>query len=111
MSEFEKVKEAILMWIDGLDAINTKLRRDLGADPFKKGSAKLQFDVAKIVWTPANDKPDQEYAFPDKNSGNKDYENLQIFLRSAGGRITSEGKFMWLFQDDKTVGRKDAKQK
>lgn len=105
--KLERVQEAILIYSDAVDAATTQLRQNLGAETKVEGSPKLKFDAAKIVWKAATgDKGPFEIAEKKMNDGNTDYIALEKFLENAGGRVTSEGFFIWMFPKKDAIGRK-----
>lgn len=103
----DKTREALLIYADAIDAATTQLRQNLGAETKTEGSPKLKFDAAKIVWKAATgDKGPFEIAEKKANDGNADYVALEKFLENAGGRVTSEGYFIWMFTGGGAIGRK-----
>jgi len=103
----EKTREALLIFADAVDAATTQLRQNLGAETKPQGSPKLKFDTQKIVWKQATgDRGPFEIAEKIANDGNPDYIALEQFLESAGGRVTSEGYFIWMFPSEDAIGRK-----
>jgi len=103
----DKTREALLIYADAMDAATTQLRQNLGAETKPQGSPKLKFDASKIVWKNAEgDKGPFEIAEKKANDGNVDYAALEQFLENAGGRVTSEGYFVWMFTDKGAIGRK-----
>lgn len=107
----DKTREALLIYADAIDAATTQLRQNLGAETKPIGamtpSAKLKFDASKIQWKAATgNKGPFEVAERKANVGNADYTALEQFLEGAGGRVTSEGYFMWTFTGGDAIGRK-----
>jgi len=103
----DKTREALLIWADAMDAATTQLRQNLGVETNLQASPKLKFDASKIVWKAATgDRGPFEIAEKKANDGNPDYIALEQFLENAGGRVTSEGYFIWMFTDKGAIGRK-----
>jgi hypothetical protein len=70
-------------------------------------SPKLRFDTSEIQWKKAEgDKGPFEIAEKKMNDGNVDYAALEQFLENAGGRVQSEGWFIWMFPSKDAIGRK-----
>ncbi len=137
MSENENVKEAILNFCDGLDAIVTKLRRDLHAETvaFKtadkreaedylkshehlnlpKDLTKPAYDVMKIVWTDAQGPKGpillakEEAQMSDENK--RHFGILKETLKLSGGSIFGRAEMLWLFREERAIGRKRREQK
>jgi len=106
----EKTREALLIYADAIDAATTQLRMNLGAETKQQGSPALKFDTSKIVWKKAEgNKGPFEIAEKKMNDGNSDYVALDRFLENAGGRVSSEGYFIWQFPKKDAVGRKALK--
>jgi hypothetical protein len=111
MSDQQKV-DALVRARDGLrqasDALDDLVQL-LVPQNITKGSTELLFNVSKIPW-----KPKQGDHGPFELSddyGNVDHQQLLAFMeKHAGGAVTSEGFYYWLFPDGKTIGRKPAKQ-
>ena len=105
--KLERLQEAILIYSDAVDAATTQLRQNLGTETKPQGSPKLKFDTSKIVWKNAEgNRGPFEIAEKKANDGNPDYNALEQFLENAGGRVTSEGYFVWMFTDKGAIGRK-----
>ena len=72
----------------------------------------LEYNLEKIPWIQAEGKKGiyQKYpAFKQKPSMTVDYINLLEDLKQHNGKLTRNGFFMWLFDDNVTVARKPAK--
>lgn len=103
----DKTREALLIYADAIDAATTQLRQNLGAETKAEGSPKLKFDASKIVWKQATGgRGPFEIAEKKMNEGNPDYIALEMFLLNAGGRVSSEGWFIWTFDSQDAIGRK-----
>lgn len=119
-------KEALTEFARGLQLLCEKLANDLdqktesvASKPFPSES-KLEkalghtppapiesFDPTKIEWTPKKgDKGPYEFATDKNNTQNGEYPKMVNLLKTAGGSLTKEGKWYWLFQDSNAVGRK-----
>jgi hypothetical protein len=132
MSEQEDVKEAILNFCDGMDAIVTKLRKDLHAETvaFKtadqhgtyhdhlnppKDLTKPSYDVMKIVWTDAQGAKGpfllarEEAQMSDENK--QHWGILKEMLKLSGKSIFGKTEILWLFVDEKAIGRKKKESK
>lgn len=132
----DQTREALLLFCDGLDAITTKLRRDLHAETvaFKTADkretedylkshghlnpdlTKPAYDVTKIVWTGAEGGKGpfllakEESQISDENKQN--FGILREMLKLGGGSIFGKAEIIWLFKnDDKAIGRKKKEQK
>jgi hypothetical protein len=78
-------------------------------EPSPKPSPELKFNVVNITWEKrTGERGEFEIAEKEKNQNN-DYVELEKLLKSAGGSMSSEGFFYWLFQDGKAIGRKPSK--
>jgi hypothetical protein len=74
-----------------------------------KPSTKLPFDMNKIKWQQkTGDKGDFELS---EDYDCQDHKELLKFLADAGGRVRTEGYFVWTFVNMKTIGRKLLKTK
>jgi hypothetical protein len=112
MSESDKVKEAILMWIDGLDAINTKLRRDIGANPFKSppearkpspAMPNLQTLNWQTIDAPSNPKGPWEKCVDVQSP---EWQKMRDLLRTKNSPMFSDGFIYWLAQNEDFIGRR-----
>jgi hypothetical protein len=125
MNDFDKTREALLLFCDGLDAITTQLRRNLSAEQvaFKTADkretyhdhlnpdlTKPAYDVMKIVWTDAQGAKGpfllvkEEGQMSDENKHH--FNILREALKTAGKSIFGKTEMIWLFQDEKAIGRK-----
>jgi len=67
----DKTREALLIFLDAVDAATTQLRQNLSAET--KPSPALKFDASKIMWKKAmGDKGEFEIAEKQANNGNPD---------------------------------------
>jgi hypothetical protein len=72
------------------------------------GPVKLPFDVSKTRWRRAEGLKGPFELSDD--TGNPDHKALLKFLvELAGGAVSSEGFFYWVFPNGSTVGRKQKK--
>ena len=94
---------------EAIEANFARFYQRVSSKPVAKGSPKLTFDAEKIPWKfmTRDDGSNWQLASDAINLTNVDYLALKDFLRNAGGRVQSEGKFYWLM--DTAVGRQDAK--
>jgi len=96
--------------LNGFEASIVKMKRQVEKlSGTVKGSTKLPFDVSKIAW---QDKEGEKGKFQlSENYNNPEHKELLKFLDTAGGKITSDGWFYWIFQNGSTIGRKEKKAK
>ena len=91
-------------------ALRLRIEKLFGGSPLKAtttGSPKLSFDASKIQWKKAEGgKGPFEIAEKKANTGNADYAALEQFLENAGGRVSSEGYFIWQFPKKDAIGKK-----
>jgi len=71
---------------------------------------KLQYDAMKVV-TRQTEGSKGYYlkAIPEDNQNNRDFELLIEDLKQHNGKLTKQGYFCWLFDDQKTAGMKPSK--
>lgn len=100
----------MLTKLEQLEAIVAEIRvhlRKPSVETRPQGSPKLKFDASKIQWKQATGgRGPFEIAEKKMNEGNPDYIGLEKFLENAGGRVTSEGWFIWMFESQDAIGRK-----
>jgi hypothetical protein len=127
----DKIREAILIWCDGIDAVTTQLRKSLDAQGFKQAqmppaakpaeipqpAAKsdptaLPYDLAKINSEEVTRENKTKYRRATKaaNMDNQDYANLWAMLKQAGGSLTTQEQYVWLYTNDETIGWQPAKE-
>lgn len=83
---------------DQISAEADKLLKSVGKRVTK------EYDAEKVAWTKAEgSKGSYERA---ETQENPDYKALLADLKDHNGRMQIKGNFYWLFQDDKTIGRK-----
>jgi hypothetical protein len=86
----------------GIVQLRAQIKKVLGET---KPSAKLPFDASKIKW---QDRENQKGRFQvSEDYSNMEHKDLLKFLNEhAGGCMTSEGWFYWLYRNGSTIGRK-----
>lgn len=85
----------------------SKLEKALGHTP--PGTIE-SFDPSKIKWTSrTGEKGAYEFATGKGDAQNGEYSKLVNLLKSAGGSMTKNGLWYWLFPDGEAVGRKTVK--
>ena len=94
-------REAILDFANALEAAAVKLKHELGVDCTKKPAA-AQWDPIKIKWI---EDVGKKGPYEKAESGAEDYQHMIKDLQDHQGKLNHEGRFYWLFQDNKTVGR------
>ena len=110
MSSPEKIREAILLYLDAQDAANTKLRQDLDA-PTQKPTPELKFSLTKITAKEIvrEDGSKWNLATDTDNTENPDYQELKKFLAQnyPEGRGIADKKWCWIMPGAKAVGFQD----
>lgn len=104
----EELLDALVEFVNGVEAAVAKLKRDL-YDLALKGADKPSWDPDKIVWQKAeSSKGVYERADGELNRGSVDFEGLLADLKAHGGKLSRLGFFYWLFEQTATptVGRK-----
>jgi hypothetical protein len=95
----EKPVEALRLFVDTLDNAVQVLRPELGS--FNKWN----WDPGKIKWVKAEGfKGPYERADP---KATPDFKAMLADLEAHNGKLTRNGLFNWVFQDQATVGRKE----
>jgi len=94
------VRDGALMVADGVSKILES------SEP----ETQLQYDIMKIV-TRQTEGPSGVYlkASEEDNRNNPDYEALLEDLKQHDGKLTRQGYFCWLFDDNTTAGMKLSK--
>src|SRR5271157_793972 len=101
----EREIEALVRVRDGLRQASDALDDLLQLQNPTKDLTKLPFDVSKIQWKPKQGDHGPFELSDDYN--NPDHQSLLTFTKEhAGGAMTSQNFYYWIFQDGKTVGRK-----
>jgi len=102
MSESQKIREAVLLFCDGLDSVVTKLRQDLGAEA-KTETFNLRPE--HINWKDTTGTKGPYQRSDDVN--NHHHKEMLKWLASKGGRARrKDGYFYWTFENGSTIGRK-----
>jgi len=99
--------EDLVDYLNGQEAMLVKLRMQIEklTGSKAKGSPKLTFDASKIAWQKKTGEKGEFELSEDFNS--LDHKALLTVLAKAGGCITSEGWFYWVFKNGGSIGRKD----
>lgn len=121
----DKIREALLIHCDAIDAATTQLRRNLGGQPFKRAEAPKtekakaetpKIDAAKIIWqwmeAPGNPKgPYQKATLEGAGStAGPEFEALLQAIKTTKF-YTLDGWRYWMFSDQRTIGRRAIKGK
>jgi hypothetical protein len=70
------------------------------------------YDTLKVTWQKADgEKGPYEKATEQDNENNNEYRALLDDLNQHMGKLAHAGLFYWLFQDNKTIGRKPQQKK
>jgi len=102
----EQQKDAVLIFMDGLEAIITEYRKNVGAKTQTAPQITVEtFDPDKIAWQPRQGQKGPYELSEDFN--NPEYKKMLALMQTAGGNLSKGGKFYWTFQNGSTVGRKD----
>jgi len=102
VSELEKLREAVLLFCDGLDSVVTKLRQDLGAEA-KTETFNLRTE--HINWSDQQGTKGPYQRSDDFDS--RHHKELLKWLASKDGRARrKDGFFYWTFENGSTIGRK-----
>jgi len=100
MSDLSLLEAQLKVIREGLEEMVERLRSLEGAIQKQDG----EWDPSRIKWVKAEGaKGPYERADP---QATKDYQNMLKDLKEHGGRLTRDGYFYWVFQDQATVGRK-----
>lgn len=99
-------KEALLIFCDAIDSAVTQLKQNLGAPTKKQEPAPQQFDLTKIKWTTTPGSPEKGPYERADDETNTEFQKLRDYLKAHKGKTTIEGKFYWLFTNEKAIGRK-----
>jgi hypothetical protein len=92
---FVKIRDACEEELERLQPIETKVIKE--------------YDPEKIAWISAEGQkgPYERYpAFQQKPNPTSDYVNLLNDLKNHDGKLTHNGLFYWLWEDEATIGRK-----
>lgn len=107
--------EEIIDFCNGLEALAVKLRvqieKMLGTAK-TEGNNKPQWNPEVIKWQEVEGFRGKYQRYPlegEKAEASPDYRLLLEDLKKHGGRLTRNGWFYWLFEDNATVGRKPRK--
>ncbi len=117
MSENEKIRDAIENMLDGLEAVITKCRQDLGLPTQQPKGERV--DISKIIWveTDSTTHPGSKYkkATDAANIQSEEYPKLKSLLDRNKGKATIEtdqgSMFVWLFPEKDAVGMSPSKWK
>jgi hypothetical protein len=85
----------------GIVQLRMQIKKVLGE---VKPSAKLPSKVDAIKWEGA-ESPKGKFEVSHDYS-NPEHKSLLAFLNTAGGVMSSEGYFYWIYPDGSTIGRK-----
>jgi hypothetical protein len=106
----EQQKDATLIFMDGLEAIITEYRKNVGAKTQTAPQKTVEsFDPDKIRWE-SHEGPNGWYERTD-DVNNPEYKKMLALMQTAGGNLSKAGKFYWTFQNGAMVGRKDRTRK
>jgi hypothetical protein len=104
--DYQSFLEDMLTYLQAQEAgivqLREQIRKVLGET---RPSTKLPFDVSRIAW---QNRENEKGKF----QMSEDYSNpehralLKFLIEHAGGRIVSDGWFLWVYQDGRTIGRK-----
>src|SRR5271157_2362999 len=101
--------EALVRVRDGLRQASDAIDDLLQLQNPTKDLTKLPFNVSKIQWKPKQG-DHGPFELSDDYS-NVDHQQLLVFMeKHAGGAVTSDGFYYWIFTDGKTIGRKPSNQ-
>ena len=121
--KMDQVRESMLLYCDGQDAVNTQLRRSIGGNPFKAQTleqkvkeqpleVRLPYDVAKLKWEPRTPtkQPNKGPYELTQDDGSDNFRNLRDAVQGAGekGMFTKFGQY-WVMFEGKAVGRRARK--
>lgn len=102
----EAMNALLTSFIVKSDKVEPKPQVSIPKETESKPSPELKFKVVNIAWEKrTGEKGEFELADKEKNQ-NVDYLELERLLETAGGSMTSEGLWYWLFRDGKAIGRK-----
>lgn len=126
LTKIDQIQDAMLLYCDGLDAVDTQLRRNIGGNPFKAQTLEQKMqplevrlpDLSKLSWTIV---PAHDYVWEGQNKHTDAYEKsldkekpefqgMVKLIESKGGRPMFNGGFMvWFDQKDGSLGRRARK--
>lgn len=103
MSEEDVASTALLEFLNACEAGITAAKRLVAKD---KGvqQEEEKWDPAKIQWTITEGSKGPYERSEDTNS--PDFKTLMKQLAQHEGKLSNNGYFYWLFQNESTVGRK-----
>jgi hypothetical protein len=103
----ESIVEALDEFCNALENAVAVLRQALKSQT--KSERSCSWDPSKIKWTQETGfkGPYERYPAKDqKAESTEDYKNMLADLKAHGGKLTRNGLFYWVFEDQATVGRK-----
>jgi hypothetical protein len=120
--KMDQVRESMLLYCDGQDAVNTQLRRNIGGNPFKAQTleqkvkeqsleVKLSYNVDALKWELRTPKEEGKKPYEiTQDDGSENFKNLVKAVYGAGekGMFTKFGQY-WVMFEGKAVGRRARK--
>lgn len=110
--DFQAFLEDFLDYLNGQEAGIVKMKMQISkllGEKSGKDLAKLPFEVSKIKWQDRENENGKFQVSEDYNS--TDHKELLKFLNThAGGCITSNGLFYWVYKAGDRIGRKPSDQ-
>jgi len=120
--KMDQVRESMLLYCDGQDAVNTQLRRNIGGNPFKAQTleqkvkeqpleVKLSYNVDALKWELRTPKEEGKKSYEiAQDDGSDNFRNLRDAVQGAGekGMFTRFGSY-WVMFEGKAVGRRARK--
>ena len=101
---FEHITDVLEQLSKDLELASVNIQRLIKTQNRKPSpeSGARSWDPSKIKWT--ND-VGKKGPYEKADSGTEDYQKMLKDLQEHQGKLNHEGRFYWLFQDNKTVGR------
>lgn len=108
----EALEAKVTILATGFNAILTELAGIGEAEKAEKDKPSPSWSPTKINWVQTKGTRGIYGRYPaesQKAENTTDYKNMLADLKEHNGKLTRDGYFFWLFQDDATVGRKKRK--
>jgi hypothetical protein len=96
-------------FLDSLEASVVKMKQQIAKLVGVEEKPKFQWNPEALKWAVCEGFKGAYERYPKegkKAEAIQDYKNLLEDLKRHNGRLTREGYFYWLFQDNATIGRK-----